>query len=249
MAKSIKKVGPAVISESGEFDSIISMGPLTVNAPAITATTISALGPAILHDSAVEAQEMKVQGPVSGSGTLTVENLKINGPMKFSGDVTISETLKINGPINLEGSITGNTEVEIKVNGPLDSENIKEAKVVKINGPVNSNSITNIGSLKINGKVEVEEIQVSEELVISLNSGESKIGKISGGRVEIGVDPKSDFFKNFFKKFNKPGTAVIDEIKSDGVVELDHVKVNKVIARELYAGEETEIGEYNEIQD
>lgn len=250
MAKSIKKMGPAVISESGEYDSIKSMGPMTVTAPAITANSLSAMGPATIKDSTIEAQEMKIQGPVSGSGTLTIEELKINGPVKFSGDVIVSDTCKINGPVTLDGNITGNTEVEIKINGPLEADNIKDAKITKINGPVHANSITNIDSLKINGKVEVDEIQVSDELIISLNSGESHIKKISaGGRVEIGTDPKSNFFKNFFLKLNKPGTAVIDEITSDGVVELDHVKVNKVIARELYAGEETEIGEYIEIQD
>ena len=245
MAKSIKKLGPAVISESGEYDSIKSMGPLTVNAPAITANSISAMGPAQL----VEAEEMKVQGPISGSGKLAISNLNINGPVKFSGDVTLSDSCKINGPVNLEGSITGNTEVTMKINGPLTADFIKEFSNVKINGPVETDSLTDIANLKINGKVQTNEISVSEGLVISLNSGESVIGKITGGRIEIGQDTKNNFFKNFFVKLNKPGYAVIDEINSDGVVELDHVKVKKVVARELFAGEETEIGEYVEIQD
>lgn len=249
MAKSIKKTGPAVVTESGEYDSIKSIGPLTVNAPAITASSIKAMGPATFHESAVEVQEMTIQGPFTGSGNLTVENLHVNGPIKYKGDVTISESGKINGPITLEGSMTGNTEVELKINGPLEAEHIKEAKTVKINGQVETISLVNIGSLKINGKVEVDEIQVSEELTISLNSGESHIKKVSGGRIEIGLNTKTDFFNNFFSKLNKPGTAIIDEINSNGVVELDHVKVKKVIARELYAGEETEIGEYIEIQD
>ena len=249
MAKSIKKLGPAVINESGEYDTIKSMGPLSVTAPAITAKSINAMGPAQLIDATIEAEEMKIQGPISGSGKLTIANLKVNGPIKFSGDLLLSDSCKINGPVDLEGSMTGNTEVTMKINGPLNTDFIKEFSNVKINGPVETDSLTNINNLKINGKVQTNEISVSEELIISLNSGESVIGKITGGRVEIGQDTKNSFFKNFFTKLKKPGYAVIDEINSDGTVELDHVKVKKVVARELFAGEETEIGEYVEIQD
>ena len=99
MAKSIKKTGPAVVTESGEYDSIKSMGPLTVNAPAITASSIKAMGPATFHESAVEVQDMTIQGPFTGSGSLTVENLHVNGPINYAGEVIISESGKINGPI------------------------------------------------------------------------------------------------------------------------------------------------------
>ena len=249
MSKSIKKMGPAVISDSGEYDTIKAMGPLTVNAPAITVNSISAMGPASFQDVTVEAQNMKIQGPISGSGKLEVGELHVNGPIKFSGDLILSEVGKINGPLNLKGSITGNSEVDFKVNGPLNADQLNEFKNVKINGPVEAESLTNINVLKINGKVNAREIQVSEELIISLNSGESTIGKVTGGHIEIGQDTKEGFFKNFFSKLNKPGNAVIDEIISDGTVELDHVKVKKVTARELFAGDETEIGEYIEIQD
>lgn len=248
--KSIKKLGPAVISESGEYDSIKSMGPMTIEAPAVTANSLSAMGPATIEDSNLEIQEMKVQGPVTGSGSLTIGSLNINGPVKFSGDVVLSDAGKINGPIELEGSISGNTEVSLKINGPFVADSVKEFDKVKINGPVEAQSLTNITNLKINGKVTSDEISVSDELIISLNSGETKIGKITGGnRVEIGQRTGDGFFKNFFIKLNKPGYAIIDEINSTGTVELDHVKVNKVIAKELFAGEETEIGEYIEIQD
>ncbi len=249
MAKSIKKLGPAVINESGEYDTIKSMGPLTVSAPAITASSVKAMGPAQISDSTIEAEELNVQGPVTGSGKLAIGNLKVNGPIKFAGDIELSDSGRINGPVNLDGSISGNTETDLKINGPFNSQSVREFKNVKINGPVEADFLKNIANLKINGKVSTDEISVSEELVISLNSGESVIGKISGGRIEIGVDPKQSFFKNFFTKLNKPGYAVIDEIVSDGTVELDHVQVKKVTARELFAGDETEIGEYIEIQD
>lgn len=249
MAKSIKKMGPAVISDSGEYETIKAMGPLTVNAPAITVNSLSAMGPASFHDATIEAQAMKVQGPISGSGKLEIGDLHVNGPIKFSGEVVISEACKVNGPVNLNGPISGNTEVDLKINGPFSADSVKEFMNVKINGPVEAESLTNINVLKINGKVNSNEIQVSEELIISLNSGESTIGKVTGGRIEIGQDTKQGFFNNFFSKLNKPGNAVIDEIISDGTVELDHVKVKKVTARELFAGDETEIGEYIEIQD
>lgn len=249
MAKSIKKLGPAQISESGEYDEIKAMGPLLINAPAITATSVKAMGPAQIEDSTIETESLKVQGPINGSGKLVASEFNINGPIKFSGDIEISDVCKINGPVQLDGEITGNTEAELKINGPLELDNLKEFRAAKINGPVKAESLTNIANLKINGKVTAKEILVSEELVISLNSGETTIDKVTGGRIEIGQDTKSGFFKNFFTKLNKPGTAVIDEIVSDGTVELDHVKVKKVTARELFAGEETEIGEYIEIQD
>lgn len=247
--KSIKKMGPAVISESGEYDSIKAMGPMSISAPAITANSLTAMGPATIQDSTIEVDEMKIQGPVTGSGSLSVAKLNINGPVKFEGNITLSEAGKVNGPISLGGSISGNTEVSFKVNGPLEAKIVQEFDKVKINGPVKSNLMTNISSLKINGKVEAEEISVSEELVISLNSGESVIEKITGGRIEIGQNMENNFFGKFFLKLNKPGTATINEIHSNGTVELDHVKVNKVVARELFAGDDTEIGEYVEIQD
>lgn len=249
MSKSINKMGPAVVSESGEYETVKAMGPLTINAPAITANNIKAMGPANFVDSTVEAENMKIQGPISGSGKLTIGDFHVNGPIKFSGEVIINEICKINGPVNLQGNFSGNSEVDVKINGPLNIQDIKDFKNVKINGPVQADSLTNITTLKINGKVQAEEISVSEGLVISLNSGESVIGKITGGRIEIGQDTKEGFFKNFFIKLNKPGTAVIDEIISDGTVELDHVNVKKVTARELFAGDDTEIGEYIEIQD
>ncbi len=249
MANSINKIGPAVISESGEYDSIKSMGPMTINAPAITANSIKAMGPANIVNSTIEAESIKIEGPVTGSGKLTIGDFKVNGPIKFTGDVVISDNCKINGPMNLEGNLSGNSEVDLKINGPLDTQGIKDFKNTKINGPVQADSLTDITTLKINGKVRTNEISVSEELVISLNSGESEIGKITGGHIEIGQDTKEGFFKNFFIKLNKPGTAIIDEIVSDGTVELDHVKVKKVTARELFAGDDTEIGEYIEIQD
>ena len=249
MAKSIKKLGPAIVSESGEYDSIKSMGPMTISAPAVTARSVSAMGPAVISESNLEVEQMKIHGPFTGSGKLTVGTFNVNGPIKLTGDIDVSDTCKINGPLVLNGSLSGNTEVEVKINGPVEADRLKDFKRVKINGPVKTESLTNIDTLKINGKVTADEISVSEELIISLNSGETNIKKITGGRVEIGQDPKEGFFKNFFIKMNKPGSAVIDEIISDDTVELDHVKVNKVTARELFAGEETEIGEYIEIQD
>ena len=249
MAKSIKKLGPAIVSESGEYDSIKSMGPMTISAPAVTARKVSAMGPAVINDTTLEVEELKIHGPFTGSGKLTVATFNVNGPIKLTGDIDISDTCKINGPLVLNGSLSGNTEVEVKINGPVEADRLQDFKRVKINGPVKTESLTNIDTLKINGKVTADEISVSEELIISLNSGETNIKKITGGRIEIGQDTKEGFFKNFFIKMNKPGFAVIDTIVSDGTVELDHVKVNKVTARELFAGEETEIGEYIEIQD
>ena len=247
--KSFKKMGPAVITESGEYDSIKSMGPMSISAPAITANSLSAMGPATIQSSTVEVDEMKIQGPLTGSGSLKIANLKINGPVKFTGDIMLSDSGKINGPINLEGSLTGNSEVDLKINGPLGVDSVKDFNGVKVNGPVEADSLTNITTLKINGKVTTEEISVSEDLIISLNSGESVIGKITGNRIEIGQNTENSFFGKFFLKINNPGFATIDEIHSDGTVELDHVKVKKVVARELFAGDETEIGEYIEIQD
>jgi cytoskeletal protein CcmA (bactofilin family) len=249
MAKSIKKLGPAVISESGEYDSIKSMGPLTINAPAVTAESVNAMGPASIN-STLDVQEMKINGPLTGSGKGTFGNLNVNGPVKFEGEFVFNESGKINGPIQLDGNLTGNSEAVLKINGPLESISVTDFKKVKINGPIKTTKLTHIATLKINGKVETDEIEVSEELIISLKSGESIIKKVTGGRIEIGQKTESsNFFKNFFSKMGKPGTAVIDEIYSNGTVELDNVSVKKVVARELFAGENTEIGEYVEIQD
>ena len=125
---------------------------------------------------------------------------------------------------------------------------------IKVNGPTNGFSIKSVANLSIRGKTVLEEIEVSEKLTISLGKGETVIKTIKGGNVEIGIlDEDNTFLGRLFKHGDfddsKVRVGLIEEIHSDGVVELDNVKVKKVVAKELYAGENTEIGEFLEIKE
>jgi hypothetical protein len=247
--KSYKKFGPVSITESGEYESIKSMGPLTIKAPDVKAESIKSMGPAVLK-SELKAEKISIHGPCSGEGSISVGEFKINGPFKFAGDISIEGIGKINGPCNVAGSFSGNNETLLSINGPLNFESITGFNKVKINGPTTGFSINDVELLFINGKTIVEEINVSGKATISLGRGETVIKNVIGGDIEIGVlNDNNSFFGRLFKgNENKPDVcvAIIDEIHSDGIVELDNVKVKKVVAKELYAGENTEIGEFVE---
>ena len=245
------KFGPVSISESGNYDSIKSMGPLTINAPAVTAESIKAMGPASLK-STLEADKININGPGSGEGSIKVGTFKINGPFKYAGDISIKDAGKINGPCKVTGSFTGNSEVKFTINGPLEFQHMSDFNYIKVNGPTTGFSIKNVGTLGINGKVQLEEIEVSEQVTINLGKGETVIKSIKGGNIEIGIleDTNSFFgrlFKNVVSEDSKVRVGIIESIESNGVVELDNVKVKKVIAKELFAGENTEIGEFIEL--
>lgn len=244
--KSLKKFGPVSVSESGQYDVIKSIGPLTISAPAVTANVIKSQGPAVIQ-STLEVEDFSINGPATGSGKIKVVNFKVNGPLKFQGDIDISHQGKLNGPCNLDGSFSGNSEVEFKINGPCTFKTMTDFSYVKINGPTSGIRIKGINILYINGKTIVEEIQVEEKLTINLGRGESVIKTITGSNIEIGQLNES-FTSKFFSR-GEQGIAVIEEINSNGIVELDNVRVKKIIAKELYAGENTEIGEFVELED
>jgi cytoskeletal protein CcmA (bactofilin family) len=222
------------------------MGPLTIMAPAVTVNSVKAMGPAHI-ESTIEVNDLNINGPVTGSGKIIGSHVRINGPIKFSGDIEIDTTGKINGPTNIDGQFIGKEDVDFKINGPLNIQSMHDFGKVKINGPTSALKLTNFRQLEINGKTVADEIQVTESLTISLGRGETVIKKITGGDIEIG-QLHDNFFNKIFSGKGSPGVGIIDEIESNGKVELDNVKVKKVIARELYAGENTEIGEYVEIE-
>lgn len=250
--KSMKKFGPVSITETGEYSSIKSMGPLTIKVPdeEVKAESVKSLGPAVLKTH-LNVEKISVNGPCTGEGTIMANIMKVNGPVKYSGNINVSEVGKINGPCVVSGSIIGKEKAILTINGPLEFSSITDFLTLKINGPTTGLAITNAGVVKIRGKVVLDKIQVRDNLTISLGKGETVIKSITGGDVEIGIlEEHSGFFGKMFKeRANEPRIAFIEEIHSTGKVELDNVKVKKVTAKELYAGENTEIGEFIEIDD
>lgn len=205
---------------------------------------------------------IKANGPFLSEVTFDFEELKVNGSAKIEEDASGAD-IKINGKCTVEARLTverlkingtfNGTELEIfdygKINGKTSAERIVGPGDLKINGKCFCDSITNIGSLKINGGGEVEHIE-AKEIVINIGS-DSSFGKIKAeGHIYIGHGEEHHLGQRFFRKLisEHKGIAEIEEIQTRGIVELDHCKVEKVYAKELFIGEECEIGEFIEIE-
>lgn len=250
--RNLKSNSRLVVKEGGDYHTVRSNGPMTAKV-AFTAQNLRANGPFSAADS-VSAGEANFNGPAKIKGSASFGKVKFNGPAKIQGDLTIAEAVKVNGPLVLTGGLTATPEVDFKINGPYKGMFLTEAGYVKVNGPVNCGTVTNLRGLTVNGPVVADTVEVAEKLTIELGTGDTEIGMVKATDVEVGFNLSGNENRGILGSFfrlvkSEPGFGVIDEIHATGVVELDNVKVGKVVARELYAGENTEIGEFVELVD
>ena len=250
------KFGPTTLSDSGDYGSITSNGPFTAN-ESFTVDILKINGPAsVFHDAVIE--NGKINGPAVFRSDVTVNNsLKVNGPLKIDGKLLIVDRVRVNGPVTSTNSIFGKENGKITVNGPLSAEKIANLEQVFIRGLLVAEQVDEVEKLKVNGRVEVSTIKAGDVRIL-LTGKTSIIGTIEANQVEIGTELDDEFFirsngiiGKVVKRFalNDPGYAEIDEIRSAGTVEIDHVKVNKVYAKELFVGEDTEVGEFIELKE
>ncbi|MHA1989857.1 MAG: hypothetical protein ACW981_03275 [Candidatus Hodarchaeales archaeon] len=246
------KFGPTELNESGEYGYIKSNGPFTAN-ESFSVDDLKVNGPATANFDA-KIENGKINGPASFNGNLVVNSfLKVNGPLDIDGNLDIFGDAKVNGPVEADNVSSSNKEGTISINGPIETSSITGLDKVLIRGVLKTNLVDSVSSLKVSGRVKTETIKV-KELKILLQNKRTVIDKIEAEFVEIGTEIDDDelyfskvgVFDRLIKRVmsREPGYAEIDEIRSTGVVELDHVKVNKVYARELLVGEETEVGEF-----
>ncbi|HKZ42244.1 MAG TPA: hypothetical protein VJ044_14875 [Candidatus Hodarchaeales archaeon] len=257
------KFGPTSLNESGDYGTITSHGPFVASAD-FTVEVIKVNGPGKLGGSVKILESGKFNGPLVVDGDFTGNFVKVNGPMKIGGIIAIEEQLKVNGPSSGE-VLTGESNAEATFNGPVVFGAISSISKIIVHGPIQAKKISDVSTARLEGRVEVEAIEDVDSLKISLTddkSGITRIGTISAGEIEIGRDlDDPDFhgihgfefrlFKGAFKKriTRDEGYAEIAEIRAKGKVELDHVKVDRVFAKELFVGEETEVGEFIEVKD
>lgn len=227
--KNLRKLGPLVITDSGPYGTIRGLGPVKAKVSDLTADHIKVDGPLFLNN--VTAIKLSVNGPskfkIANFGTI-----KVNGPISAQ-EMVIDDKGSFNGPVSIP-LIKGNTETIIKINGPLIADRVE-----------------NIKSLAVVGKVVSDIISVEDELIINLKLNTTEIKRIEANNVEIGrlTKNKVSFFGKILSRASKDaGTAIIDEIYARGVVELDNVQVRKITAKEVFAGENVEIGEFIELQ-
>ncbi|MHA2366671.1 MAG: hypothetical protein ACXAC7_22150 [Candidatus Hodarchaeales archaeon] len=208
------------ITESGDYGKISTNGSIKANVP-------------------FSVERLSVNGSVHSSDEVSVEKLSINGKT-IVGALNIQEKATFNGKVKTN-RVSANKEAKLVFNGKIITPEFSGGETIKINGHTEIDSISDAQNLKINGRVISESIEV-KELVIDIKNSESKIGLIKADNVEIGVDLNRDYTRH-------KGFAEINEIQATGKVEIDHCKVNKVIAKELFAGEAVEIGEFIELLD
>ncbi|MHA2366670.1 MAG: hypothetical protein ACXAC7_22145 [Candidatus Hodarchaeales archaeon] len=249
--ENLKSFGPLRIKEEGDYGTVSAFGPCKATVP-FSADVIKVQGPFVANDD-VSADVIKVNGPAVIEGVANFDKLKFNGPGTIRGRLEVNEKASVNGPLTVDESITGTSETLVKINGPLKTTHLSDADKVTINGPVNVETIQNVKTLKIKGQTRADSIQVDEKVSIDLKINVSEIKSIKAKNVEIGQNLTSPGGKGFLGKVfrgafdRSTGTAVIDEIHATGTVELDNVTVNKIIAKEVFAGDNTEIGEFIEI--
>lgn len=228
MKENLNKKGPLTISNPGPFGSIKGFGPVSATTH-FTADSLKVYGP-FGSSGDVSVIEADIKGPMEIEGSGTFDIIKIYGPVEIHDNLQINDKGTFNGPINVK-SITGTTETIIRINGVLETD-----------------EVANIRTLHVVGVATAESISTDDEIVINLKREITKIQMIKSTNVEIGRETKvggheSRFFGRFMKS---KGFAEIDEIHATGIVELDNVKVNKVYAKEVFAGENVEIGEFIE---
>ena len=251
------KFGPAILTEPGDYGTITANGPFTAQ-ESFTVESLKVNGPVMVsHDAVIE--NGKVNGPATFRNNVTIKDtLKINGPLTIDGEFLILDRVKVNGPLKCENNISGKDTGKITVNGPLSSEKVSNLEQVYVRGPLKANQVDQVEKLKVSGRLEVPTIKAND-IRILLSGNTSIIGSIEADQVEIGTELDDEFFVRsksliigkLIKKFTQkePGYAEIDEIRTTGIVEIDHVKVKKVYAKELFVGEETEVGEFIELKE
>jgi hypothetical protein len=247
------KFGPVELNEPGEYGSIKSNGPFTAN-ESFSVDDLKVNGPTTANYDA-KIENGRINGPASFNGNLIVNSfLRVNGPLDIDGNLDIFGDTKVNGPLEADNLTSSNNEGTVSCNGPVETSSVTGLEKVLIRGVLKTNFVDSVSSLKVSGRVKTESIKVGE-LKILLHNKKTAIGKIEAESVEIGIEIDDDdlhinskigIFDRLIRRAisKEPGYAEIDEIRCSGTVELDHVKVNKVYAKELFVGEETEVGEF-----
>lgn len=244
------KNGKLIIEKTGHYGNIIASGKLIADT-SFSANILRVNGK-MSASSDIEAKEVSIIGKAEINGDFIADHVNIEGKIEVNNKFIVHSSARVTGKVEISESLSGDSEAtEFNLTGKLESPSITNFNSISIIGAVETENIKQVKNLKINGEINAEDVSVSE-ITINL-SGESQISKLYADKVEIGRNINnigrknvSVFGFNFNFKSNS-GFIEIDEIHCTGIVELDHVNVNKVYAKELYAGEETEIGEFIEI--
>lgn len=240
--RSIKSMKSVKIDEEGDYGSISAMGSITGVVP-FTADEIKANGTLRIIRVA-EIQECRVNGSFKAEEQVTLGTATINGSTK-AVSLTVGSKARFNGSTTIERSVEGSEDTSLVFNGSLTSPVIRNVGNLTVNGKSRVARFENLGSLTGNGSVEAELIEVRGKVTLEVGSSESTIGLIQAADVEVGHNLNGTRTSMFGR--SPPGQASIDEIRATGKVELDHVRVKKVVARELFVGEDTEVGEFVEL--
>lgn len=243
--------GKLSITQSGAYGKISSNGKVEATVP-FSAQTIAING-RLDADADVTVASGRINGSANIKGNLTITTISINGRTDIDGRLVIEEYGKLNGKTIVNAGILGVPKSKLSINGDVETPEILQIEDLSFNGRINVKKIEQVDNLYLNGNIFTESMDINNNLIIKLID-KSEIGKIKANNVTIGrnisnLDSKIELFgKEFHLNINQDnGFAIINEIYATGTVELDHVKVDKVYAKELYIDEATEVGEFIEL--
>lgn len=243
--------GNLSITQAGAYGKISSNGRVDAQVP-FSAQKIAING-RLEAQSDVNVKEGTINGNATIKGNLTIDTITINGRTDVQGRLVVEEHVQLNGGVFVTVGVLGTPKGKLSINGNIETPEVMQLDNFSLNGRAKIKKIEQVNSLHISGSAYTENIEIAKDIVFRL-IGKSEIGKIKAQNVTIGQDIKdvNNRFELFGKEFildikKHDGFAEIDEIYATGIVELDHVKVNKVYAKELYIDDETEIGEFIEL--
>jgi len=176
--------------------------------------------------------DLNAAGVITCNGG-TFERVKIEGVVTINSDITCKD-MNIEGVCRVRGGIacgTGKIAGTTTIYGPVKAENISLQGMLKISGDFSCDS------LKVDGTLDVEGVLSADDIDIFMASGCSA-REVCGHSLKLRRRGSSVFMSIFKGRRNE---FKADSVECD-IVDIEHAKVNTILADRVVLGEGCEIG-------